>query len=151
MSKLLQNSTSVIIAEHKLKSPSKQTINSSFTVEEVEKGYQNLGLCRISVLTDMKYFGESLEDLLLVRAAVTIPLLRKEFIIDEYQLLVAKAYGADVILLIAAVLIRQKIKYLSEFTPTFKQVTLYQKGEIIGSAFMKFLSNHPIDRICDFL
>lgn len=115
LSKLLQHSTSGIIAEHKRKSPSKSTINSSFTVEEVVKGYQNAGVCGISVLTDMKYFGGSLEDLLLARASVTIPLLRKEFIIDEYQLLEAKANGADVILLIAAVLTRQEIKHLSEF------------------------------------
>lgn len=115
LSKLLQNSTSGIIAEHKRKSPSKSTINSSFTVEEVVKGYQNAGVCGISVLTDMKYFGGSLEDLLLARASVTIPLLRKEFIIDEYQLIEAKAHGADIILLIAAVLTRQEIKYLSEF------------------------------------
>ena len=115
LSKLLKHSTSGIIAEHKRKSPSKQTINSSFTVEEVVKGYQNAGVCGISVLTDMKYFGGSLEDLLLARASVTIPLLRKEFIIDEYQLLEAKANGADVILLIAAVLTRQEIKHLSEF------------------------------------
>ena len=115
LSKLLQKSSSGIIAEHKRKSPSKSTINSSFTVEEVVKGYQNAGVCGISVLTDMKYFGGSLEDLLLARASVTIPLLRKEFIIDEYQLIEAKAHGADVILLIAAVLTRQEIKYLSEF------------------------------------
>lgn len=115
LSKLLQNSKSGIIAEHKRKSPSKQTINSSFTVEEVVKGYQNAGVCGISVLTDMKYFGGSLDDLLLARASVTIPLLRKEFIIDEYQLLEAKAHGADIILLIAAVLSRQEIKHLSEF------------------------------------
>ena len=115
LSKLLQSSTSGIIAEHKRKSPSKATINSSFTVEEVVKGYQNAGVCGISVLTDMKYFGGSLDDLLLARASVTIPLLRKEFIIDEYQLLEAKANGADVILLIAAVLTRQEIKHLSEF------------------------------------
>lgn len=115
LSKLLQNSSSGIIAEHKRKSPSKQTINSTFTVEEVVKGYQNAGVCGISVLTDMKYFGGSLDDLLLARASVTIPLLRKEFIVDEYQLLEAKANGADVILLIAAVLTRQEIKYLSEF------------------------------------
>lgn len=115
LSKLILNSSSGIIAEHKRKSPSKQTINSSFTVEEVVKGYQNAGVCGISVLTDMKYFGGSLDDLLLARASVSIPLLRKEFIVDEYQILEAKAHGADVILLIAAVLSRQEIKDLSEF------------------------------------
>ena len=62
LSKLLQNSTSGIIAEHKRKSPSRQTINSLFTVEEVVKGYQNASVCGISVLTDMKYFGGSLDD-----------------------------------------------------------------------------------------
>lgn len=115
LSKLILNSSSGIIAEHKRKSPSKSTINSSFTVEEVVKGYQNAGVCGISVLTDMKYFGGSLDDLLLARASVSIPLLRKEFIIEEYQILEAKAHGADVILLIAAVLSQQEIKDLSEF------------------------------------
>ena len=79
------------------------------------KGYENAGASGISVLTDMHYFGGSLDDLLLGRASVQIPLLRKEFIIDEYQLLEAKAFGADAILLIAAVLTKQEIKYLSDF------------------------------------
>src|SRR5690606_17194877 len=64
--------------------------------------------------TDGKYFGGSLDDLLLTRAAVQLPLLRKEFIIDEYQIFEAKAYGADVILLIAAILTRDEIKIFSE-------------------------------------
>ena len=111
----LINSTSGIIAEHKRRSPSKAEINYSFTVEEVTKGYEDAGACGISVLTDGKYFGGSLDDLLLARATVNIPLLRKEFIVDEYQILEAKAYGADLILLIAAVLTREEIKSLSEF------------------------------------
>jgi indole-3-glycerol phosphate synthase len=115
LSKILKNSASGIIAEHKRKSPSKQTINSAFTVEEVVKGYENAGVCGISVLTDMKYFGGSLEDLLLARASVKTPLLRKEFIVNEYQIVEAKSHGADLILLIAAVLTRQEIKHLSEF------------------------------------
>ncbi len=111
----LRNSASGIIAEHKRRSPSKSEINYGFTVEEVVKGYQNAGACGISVLTDGKYFGGSLDDLLLARASVKIPLIRKEFIVDEYQLLEAKAYGADVILLIAAVLTRKEIQHLSSF------------------------------------
>ena len=68
----------------------------------------------MSVLTDGKYFGGSLDDLLTARASCSLPLLRKEFIIDEYQILEAKAYGADVILLIAAILGREEIKQFSE-------------------------------------
>jgi indole-3-glycerol phosphate synthase len=115
LSNNLRNSNSGIIAEHKRRSPSKPNINNSFSVEEVVKGYENAGVCGISVLTDGKYFGGSLDDLLLTRASVNIPLLRKEFIVDEYQILEAKAHGADLILLIAAVLTREEIKHLSEF------------------------------------
>jgi indole-3-glycerol phosphate synthase len=115
LSQKLKASSTGIIAEHKRRSPSKSIINQSFTVEEVVKGYENAGACGISVLTDGKYFGGSLDDLLLARASVNIPLLRKEFIVDEYQILEAKAFGADLILLIAAVLTREEIKSLSEF------------------------------------
>ena len=115
LSKSIANSPFGIIAEHKRRSPSKATINNSFSVEEVVKGYENAGASGISVLTDMQYFGGSLEDLFLARASVQIPLLRKEFIVDEYQLLEAKAFGADAILLIAAVLSKPEIKQLSEF------------------------------------
>ena len=115
LSKNLRASTSGIIAEHKRRSPSKSEINYNFTVEEVVKGYENAGACGISVLTDGKYFGGSLDDLLLARVSVNIPLLRKEFIIDEYQILEAKAFGADAILLIAAVLKREEIIKFSEF------------------------------------
>lgn len=111
----LKNSSTGIIAEHKRRSPSKAEINYGFTVEEVVKGYELAGACGISVLTDGKYFGGSLDDLLLARAAVNIPLLRKEFIVDEYQILEAKAHGADLILLIAAVLTREEIQALSQF------------------------------------
>ncbi|NHN24338.1 indole-3-glycerol phosphate synthase TrpC [Flavobacterium jejuense] len=115
MSKLLKNSRSGIISEHKRRSPSKSVINNNHTVEDVVLGYQNAGVCGISVLTDGKYFGGSLDDLLLAKASVNIPLLRKEFIVDEYQILEAKAHGADTILLIAAVLTREEIKQLSIF------------------------------------
>ena len=111
----LQQSQSGIIAEHKRRSPSKLVINQNLNVFDVAKGYENAGVCGMSVLTDGKYFGGSLDDLLTARASCDLPLLRKEFIIDEYQLLEAKAYGADVILLIAAILTREEIKQFSEF------------------------------------
>jgi indole-3-glycerol phosphate synthase len=126
LSNNLRNSNSGIIAEHKRRSPSKPNINNSFTVEEVVKGYKNAGVCGISVLTDMKYFGGSLDDLLLARSTVNIPLLRKEFIVDEYQILEAKAHGADLILLIATVLTREEIKYLSEFAKTLNLEVLLE-------------------------
>lgn len=114
LAEALQNSESGIIAEHKRRSPSKSTINQNTNVAQVAKGYENAGVCGMSVLTDIKYFGGSLEDLLLARSVVEFPLLRKEFMIDEYQVLEAKAHGADVILLIAAVLNKTVIKELSE-------------------------------------
>jgi len=115
LSKSILNSPFGIIAEHKRKSPSKSIINDRLSVEEIVKGYENAGASGLSILTDSLYFGGSLEDLVLASAAVTTPLLRKEFIIDEYQILEAKANGADAILLIAAVLTREEIKSLSEF------------------------------------
>jgi len=110
----LRTSKSGIIAEHKRRSPSKSVINQSLSVQDVAKGYEDAGVCGMSVLTDGKYFGGSLDDLLTARASCSLPLLRKEFIIDEYQILEAKAYGADVILLIAAILSREEIKQFSE-------------------------------------
>ncbi|MFS4469453.1 indole-3-glycerol phosphate synthase TrpC [Maribacter sp. 2210JD10-5] len=110
----LKNSATGIIAEHKRRSPSKGTINQNTNVGQVAMGYQKAGVCGMSVLTDIKYFGGSLEDLILARASVDMPLLRKEFIISEYQILEAKAHGADVILLIAAILSREEIKTFSE-------------------------------------
>ena len=96
-------------------------INQSVNVQDVARGYESAGVCGMSVLTDGKYFGGSLEDLLVARASCYLPLLRKEFIIDEYQIIEAKAYGADVILLIAAILTRDKIKQFSELA---KQLNL---------------------------
>ena len=115
MSKQLRHSHSGIIAEHKRRSPSKAVINQNLNVQDVAIGYKKAGVCGMSVLTDGKYFGGSLDDLLLARASCNLPLLRKEFIIDEYQILEAKSYGADVILLIAAILTRAEIKHFSEF------------------------------------
>ncbi|MBC3844877.1 indole-3-glycerol phosphate synthase TrpC [Winogradskyella echinorum] len=110
----LINSKSGIIAEHKRRSPSKSVINQSLNVQDVARGYEKAGVCGMSVLTDGKYFGGSLDDLIVARASSNLPLLRKEFIIDDYQIIEAKAYGTDVILLIAAILTREEIKQFSE-------------------------------------
>jgi indole-3-glycerol phosphate synthase len=110
----LRRSQSGVIAEHKRRSPSKSVINQNLNVQDVAKGYETAGVCGMSVLTDGKYFGGSLDDLIVAKASCNLPLLRKEFIIDSYQIIEAKAYGADVILLIAAILTREEIKQLSE-------------------------------------
>ena len=114
LSSSLKQSDTGIISEFKRRSPSKASINQNANVGQVAKGYEKAGVCGMSVLTDIKYFGGSIEDLILARASVQLPLLRKEFIINEYQILEAKAYGADVILLIAAILTKQEIKTFSE-------------------------------------
>ncbi|WP_299111619.1 indole-3-glycerol phosphate synthase TrpC [uncultured Winogradskyella sp.] len=116
----LKASKSGIIAEHKRRSPSKSVINQSLNVQDVAKGYENAGVCGMSVLTDGKYFGGSLDDLIVARASCNLPLLRKEFIVDPYQIIEAKAYGADVVLLIAAILTRDEIKQFSELAKSLK-------------------------------
>ncbi|MBO6631599.1 MAG: indole-3-glycerol phosphate synthase TrpC, partial [Psychroserpens sp.] len=110
----LKSSETGIIAEHKRRSPSKQVINHDLNVFDVAKGYEHAGVSGMSVLTDGKYFGGSLDDLIIARSSCELPLLRKEFIIDDYQILEAKAYGADVILLIAAILTREEIEQFSK-------------------------------------
>ncbi len=98
-----------IIAEFKRRSPSKQVINHNSSIIDVVKGYEKSGVSGISVLGDTKYFGGGLDDLIQARATVEISILRKEFIIDLYQIYEAKAYGADAILLIAAILTSKEI------------------------------------------
>ena len=94
----IKNSNSGIIAEFKRRSPSKDTINNNLNVYDVARGYEQAGVCAMSVLTDGKYFGGSLDDLLLARANCGLPLLRKDFVIDPYQIIKAKASGPEVIL-----------------------------------------------------
>jgi indole-3-glycerol phosphate synthase len=99
-----------IIAEFKRKSPSRGIINDHSTVEEVTLGYFSNGASALSILTDSHFFGGSVEDLLTARKVSQVPILRKEFIIDEYQIYEAKSIGADAILLIAAILEKKQAK-----------------------------------------
>jgi len=122
----LRKSETGIIAEFKRKSPSKLVINNTATVDNVAIGYENAGVSGMSVLTDEIYFGGTLDDLVSARENCNLPLLRKDFVIDKYQLLEAKAFGADVILLIAAVLTKQEIKQFSELAKSLKLEVLLE-------------------------
>lgn len=111
---LLQANASGIIAEFKRKSPSKGFINEEADVMSISRAYAQYGASGLSVLTDNEFFGGTTEDLVLARQN-TIPILRKDFIIDKYQILAAKAMGADLILLIAACLSPKEVETLAVF------------------------------------
>lgn len=110
----LLNSNSGIISEFKRKSPSKGWIHEEADVVEITSGYFDCGASGISILTDNQFFGGVSEDLTAARPHVGCPILRKDFMVDEYQLFEAKAMGADVILLIAAALTAEKTFELAQ-------------------------------------
>lgn len=112
---ILREDKSGIIAEIKRKSPSKGIINPNVSVERTSIGYMQAGASALSVLTDTKYFGGKNEDLTTARKFNFCPILRKDFVIDEYQILEAKSIGADAILLIAAVLTDNEVGQLAKF------------------------------------
>ena len=104
MKRALAASPTGIIAEFKRRSPSKGWIHSYASPTDICPAYERAGAAALSVLTDGPYFGGTLRDLQAVRRCTCLPLLRKDFIVDEYQLLQARLSGADAILLIAACL-----------------------------------------------
>jgi len=103
-----------IIAEIKRKSPSRGIINGDVSVERISLGYMQAGASALSVLTDKNFFGGSNEDLMIARKFNFCPILRKDFVVDEYQLIEAKSIGADAVLLIAAVLSPLEVKNLAK-------------------------------------
>ncbi|MCU0376143.1 MAG: indole-3-glycerol phosphate synthase TrpC, partial [Chitinophagaceae bacterium] len=117
VSQMLQAATgSKVITEFKRKSPSKGLINGVAEPVLVASGYARYGAAAVSVLTDEQYFGGSLQDFDQVRKAINIPLLRKDFIIDSYQIHESKSHGADIILLIAAILSPAQVVELAQET-----------------------------------
>lgn len=102
-----------IIAEFKRRSPSKGFIKADAKVADIVPGYASAGACGVSVLQDAKYFAGGQKDMAEARPLVDIPLLYKEFVVDEYQLLMAKGSGADAVLLIAAVLSPSQCRQLA--------------------------------------
>jgi len=134
---LLDKSRTGIIAEFKRRSPSKGIINPDVDVIEVTKGYAEHGASCLSVLTDEHFFGGSDEDLIKSRIN-EIPILRKDFVIDEYQLVEAKSIGADVILLIAACLSVDEVKRLTSFA---KNIGL--------EVLLELHAEEELEHICD--
>ena len=127
-----------IIAEFKRKSPSLGWIKEGADVADITSGYAVAGAAGLSVLTDTHFFGGSSGDLRAARRVNSIPILRKDFIIDEYQLFEAKAMGADVVLLIAECLTKEEIKGLSG---TARSLGL--------EVLMELHSEMELDKVCD--
>ena len=98
-----------IIGEFKRKSPSYGLININAEIERVARDYEKAGIAAMSILTDKEFFGGSDHDLRSVAGLVNIPILRKDFIVDEYQVVESKSAGASAILLIAAVLSKKEV------------------------------------------
>ena len=110
---LVRGDKNGIIAEIKKKSPALGAINPYIKVEKLSIGYMQAGASALSVLTDKKFFGGSNADLTIARKYNFCPILRKDFVVDEYQVIEAKSIGADVILLIAAILSKDEISSLT--------------------------------------
>jgi indole-3-glycerol phosphate synthase len=115
-----------IIAEIKRSSPSKGLIRANFSPVVIARDYANHGASAISVLTEEHFFQGSLTHLEEIKAAVTVPLLRKDFIIDRYQVTEARSYGADAILLIAALLEPSLLRDLHETAAALSLDTLVE-------------------------
>lgn len=134
---LLRKDKTGIIAEFKRQSPSKGMINGHSSVGDVTKAYAEFGASAISILTDEEFFGGSLDDLL-TATINPVPLLRKDFIIDEYQLIESKSYGAEIILLIAACLSVKEVKSLASFA---KNIGL--------NVLLEIHNEQELEHICD--
>lgn len=137
---LLRPDKSGIIAEFKRHSPSKGDINPYAKVEEVTIGYMQAGASALSVLTDTKFFKGTSADLTEARKFNFCPILRKDFIVDEYQLIEAKSIGADAVLLIAECLKKKQVKQLAK---TAKKLGL--------EVLMEVHSAEQLEKLCEYI
>jgi indole-3-glycerol phosphate synthase len=122
--------TPAVIAEVKKASPSKGVIREDFDPVAIAKSYERGGATCLSVLTDRKFFQGSFENLSLIRAAVSIPLLCKEFIIYPYQMYLARIKGADAVLLIAAILSDQDLQYFIKIAKSLGMTALIEVHDL---------------------
>jgi indole-3-glycerol phosphate synthase len=122
----LRTNSPAIIAEIKKASPSKGVLSEDFDPESIARTYAKGGAAALSVLTDREFFQGSLADLEGARAACKIPVLRKDFTIDEFHVIEAAAHGADAILLIAAVLDKSELRRFRELAATFGMAALVE-------------------------
>lgn len=136
LSNCIRKSKTGIIAEFKRISPTKVLINERFFIEDVVIGYENAGASGVSVLTDDKYFSARIDDLPKTRRNVSIPLLRKDFIIDESQIIASKAIGGDAVLFIAEILSKEVL------------IKLVKKAKNIGlEVIMELHSEKELEKI----
>ena len=136
ISKAVKGNYSGVIAEFKRRSPSKGHIHPCADVESVVSSYAKNGAAACSIITDTRFFGGSLVDLALASKCVDIPLLRKDFIFDSYQIAQSYLMGADAILLIAAVLDKDKMERFAEYAHHFGLEVLV---EVHNEAEIKFI------------
>lgn len=113
---LLARKPLAVIAEVKKASPSRGLIRKDFDAVAIARGYAEAGAAAVSVLTDEKFFQGSIDHLSLIRKHISLPLLRKDFIVDDYQVYEARANGADAVLLISEVLAPDELRRLLELT-----------------------------------
>lgn len=124
---LTENGSTGIIAEFKRQSPSKGIINAKSTIEEVTQGYLDANVSAQSILTDTRYFGGTMVDLMNARKInKTRPILRKDFVVDAFQIIESKAIGADAILLIAACLTAEELKNYGNLADDLGLSVLYE-------------------------
>ena len=122
---LLRNEPA-IIGEFKRKSPSKGIINNTSDVRDVAAGYQKAGVASMSILTDKEFFGGDNRDLSVIATFSPLPLLRKDFIVDEYQVIEAKSIGASAILLIGSILTVKKSYELTRLASELGMDVLFE-------------------------
>lgn len=123
------NSEFGMIAEFKRRSPSRPSIHLDADITEIAENYKDMNAAGMSVLTNQRFFGGSLEDLQLAKSVSNLPILRKDFIVDAYQIFESKAYGADAILLIGAMLENSEIEEFAKIAKDLDLEVLYEIHE----------------------